>query len=128
LIRPDTRSEVVTAVSIASIPNMPTWFLGMMNLRGHLLPVFDLHQLLETGPSRRDNRTLLVLDQGSDAVGIPIESLPHSVAINQALRHRPLLPEGLEAHVSTAYTVGKAIWLDFDHRSFCLSVGTQIVS
>jgi chemotaxis signal transduction protein len=128
LIRPDTQSEVVTHASIASVPNVPVWFLGLLNRRGHLLPVFDLHQLLQTGERRHDNHTVLILDQGSDAVGIPVESLPQPVGLNRALRHRPPLPEVLEAHVPTAYATGRAIWLEFDHRSFCTVVGTQIVS
>lgn len=128
LIRMDARSEMVTLASIAPIPNVPAWFLGLMNRRGHLLPVFDLHQLLETGESRRDNRTVLILDQDSDAVGIPIDSLPQPVGINRTLRHRPPLPEVLEAHVSAAYAAGRTIWLEFDHRSFFMAVGAQIVS
>ena len=128
LVKMDARSEVVTLASIASIPNVPEWFLGLMNLRGNLLPVFDLHQLLETGESRRDNRMVLILDQGSDAVGIPIDTLPQPVGINRALRHRPPLPEVLEAHVSTAYATDKIIWFELDHRSFFMAVGAQIVS
>jgi len=128
LISMDARSEVVTPASVSLIPNVPAWFHGLMNLRGHLLPVFDLHQLLDTGERQRDNHTVLILDQGSDAVGIPIDSLPQPVGINRALRHRPPLPEVLEAHVSTAYASGRTIWLEFDHRSFCMAVGAQIVS
>jgi chemotaxis signal transduction protein len=128
LIRLDAQSEVVTTVSIASIPNVPVWFLGLLNRRGHLLPVFDLHQLLQTGERRHDNRTVLILDQGSDAVGIPIESLPQPVGINRALRHRPPLPEVLDAHVPTAYATGMTIWLEFDHQSFFTAVGAQIMS
>jgi len=128
LIRMDALSEVVTLAFIASIPNVPEWFLGLMNRRGNLLPVFDFHQLLETGESRHDNRTVLVLDQGNDAVGIPIDSLPQPVSINRVLRHRPPLPEVLEAHVPTAYATGRTIWLEFDHRSFFMAVGAQIVS
>ena len=128
LIRPDAQSEVVVLASIASIPHVPVWFLGLLNRRGHLLPVFDLHQLLQTGDSRHDNRMVLILDQGGDAVGIPIDSLPQPVSMHRALRHRPPLPEILEAHVPTAYATGKTIWLEFDHRSFFTVVGAQIVS
>jgi chemotaxis signal transduction protein len=128
LIRLDAQSEVVTLASIASIPNVPGWFLGLLHRRGHLLPVFDLHQLLKTGESRHNNRTVLILDQGSDAVGIPIDSLPQPVGLNRTLRHRPPLPEILEAHVPTAYATGRTIWLEFDHRSFFTVVGAQIVS
>jgi chemotaxis signal transduction protein len=124
----DALSEVVTLAAIASIPNVPEWFLGLLNRRGHLIPVFDLHQLLKTGERRHDNRMVLILDQGSDAVGIPIDSLPQSVGMNRALRHRPPLPEVLEAHVPTVYATGKTIWLEFDHRSFFTAIGAQIVS
>src|SRR5262249_57054033 len=97
----DVLSEVVTLAFIASIPNVPEWFLGLMNRRGNLLPVFDLHQLLETGETRHDNRTVLILDQGSDAEGIPIDSLPQPVSSNPELRHTPPLPERLESHQPT---------------------------
>jgi chemotaxis signal transduction protein len=128
LIRPDAQSEVLTLASIASIPNVPGWFLGLLNRRGYLLPVFDLHRLLNTADSRRHNRTVLILDQGRDAVGIPIDSLPQPVGLTRTLQHRPPLPEILEAHVPTAYATGRAIWLEFDHRSFFTAVGAQIVS
>jgi hypothetical protein len=50
------------------------------------------------------------------------------VGLHRALRHRPPLPEVLEAHVSTAYATGRTLWLEFDHRSFFTAVGAQIVS
>jgi chemotaxis signal transduction protein len=98
-----------------------------MNLRGTLLPVFDLHQLLGTGEGSRDQRTVLILDQRDDAVGIPIDGLPQSVALDRTLQNIPPLPEGLEAHVPAAYATGKALWLDFDHQSFFMAIGPQMV-
>ena len=47
LIKPRTHSEVVAQPHIYPIPNVPPWFLGVINLRGNLLPVFALQQLLQ---------------------------------------------------------------------------------
>ncbi len=127
LIQVGTLSEVITQMPIYPMPNVPSWFIGVMNLRGNLIPVFSLHHLLETGePSR--TQTILVLDQGSDGVGIPIDGLPHAVHLGDALHNIPPLHEALQAHVTIAYTTDGGIWLDFDHQSFFTALGWQLAS
>jgi twitching motility protein PilI len=127
LITPQTFSEVVMQAVIYPLPIVPIWFLGLLNQRGNLLPVFDLHQLLEAGNRSHDKRTVLVLDQGSDAVGIPIDGMPQAITLKQTLGHVPPLPTVLAAHVLTAYTTGEMVWLEFDHRGFFTAIGTQIM-
>lgn len=128
LIKPNTLSEVIMHTSIYPMPNVPGWFTGVMNLRSNLLPVFDLHQLLGMGDSDRDKWNVLILDQGSDGVGIRIDGLPQSVAPNRVLRQAPPLHEALEAHVPAAYATDGAIWLEFDHQSFFTTLGQQLAS
>jgi twitching motility protein PilI len=127
LIQAGAPSEVITQMPIYPMPSVPSWFVGVMNLRGNLIPVFDLHRLLETGgPSQ--SKTVLVLDQGSDGVGIPIDGLPHAVHLGDALHNIPPLPEMLQEHVTTAYTTDGGIWLDFDHQGFFTALGSQLAS
>ena len=38
--------EIVDSIDPCPIPNTPQWFAGMINLRGNLLPVFDMKELL----------------------------------------------------------------------------------
>jgi chemotaxis signal transduction protein len=102
--------------------------MGVMNLRGNLLPVFNLHQLLDVGERGRNKQTVLVLDQGSDMVGVAIDGLPESVTPNRTLRSLPPLHEALQEHVSAAYTTDDTIWLDFDHQSFFTTLGRQVTS
>lgn len=128
LIQPKTYSEVMVQPHVYPIPNVPPWFLGVLNLRGNLLPVFDLHQFLQAGNSNRNKRTVLLLDRGRDAVGVSIDGLPQVVALNHALYDKPSLPEGLQEHVSAAYVTDGMIWLDFDHQSFFTTLGRQITS
>ena len=127
LITPGTRSEVTMQPHICSIPNVPPWFLGIINLRGNVIPVFDVSQLLQAGDSRRQKRNLLLLDQGSETVALPIDGLPYSVTLDHELHDMPPLPAVLEAHISAAYVKDDTIWLDFDHQSFCTHLGKQVM-
>src|SRR3989304_4762892 len=34
--------EIIELESVCPIPNTPMWFMGMINNRGNLLPLFDL--------------------------------------------------------------------------------------
>ena len=128
LITPQTFSEVVMQAVIYPLPNVPAWFPGVLNQRGNLLPVFDLHQLLDIEERSHDKRTVLVLDQGSDAVGMLIDGLPQAIPLTQTLRHVPSLPAALAAHVPSAYATGGTVWLAFDHRGFFTASGAQIIS
>jgi twitching motility protein PilI len=127
LIRTDTLSEVITQTLIYPMPNVPHWFTGVMNLRGNLIPVFDLHHVLETSESGL-KPSVLVLDRGSDGVGILIDGLPHAVRLGDALHNIPPLHEVMQEHVSTAYRTANGIWLDFDHRSFFTALGWRLAS
>ncbi len=128
LLKLDTLSEVLIQSSIYPLPNVPLWFSGVLNLRGNLLPVFDLYRLLELGDSTRQTRAILVLDQGSDGVGMPIDGLPQSVGLGNPLRTLPPLPAVLEKYVSMAYASDSGIWLDFEHQGFFTELGQQVAN
>jgi twitching motility protein PilI len=128
LIGPNTTSEVQTQPPIYALPNTPSWLLGLINLRGNLVPVFDLNSLLETGKSAPTKPMLLVLDKGSAMVGILINGLPQTVCLARKLRNMPPLPAALKGYVQEAYARDKVLWLEFDHHSFFQSLANQIAT
>ena len=128
LIEPSTLSEVIRRPSIYPMPNVSAWFTGVMNLRGNVLPVFDLHALFGMGDCDRSPQTVLILDSGMDSIGLRIDGLPQSVALDRGLRQAPPLPEALEAHVPRAYATEGAIWLEFDHQRFLTTLGQRLAS
>ena len=127
LIQPNTLSEVIIHASIYPIPSMPAWFVGTANIRGNLIPVFDLHHLLETGEPGK-TQTVLVLDQGADGVGMLIDGLPHAVHVRDALNNMPPLHEALQEYVIATYATESGVWLDFDHRGFFTVLGWRLAS
>lgn len=129
LIRENTTSEVIEQPPVYRLPNTPVWLLGLVNLRGNLVPVFDVKPLFDLkAPEGREKHRLLVLDQGDRAVGIMIDGLPHPASISQPLSRLPPLPAELQAHVDKAYAQDDLIWLEFDHQAFFQSMSERIAT
>ncbi|HRD66887.1 MAG TPA: chemotaxis protein CheW [Candidatus Competibacter sp.] len=128
LIGQDTTSEVLEQASIYPIPNTPPWFLGLVNLRGNLVPIFDTKQFLELadGSVKGEKRRLLILDQGDKVAGILIDGLPQVAMTSHALSRLPPLPTALRNHVAGAYAQDDVIWLEFDHQGFFQALGGRI--
>lgn len=117
LVAERIRSEVVQTPAISLLPHCPEWLLGLMNLRGNLVPVIDLRSLCGEGPSRRP-ATVLVLDSGEKAVAIPIDTLPVALTDLAALDDMPPLPPSLQGHADRAFTADGRTWLAFEHDEF----------
>jgi len=119
LIQLGSGSEVIQMPMIWTLPGAPPWMLGLINLRGNLVPVFELRQVLILG--QRDTATkplVLIFDQGDKAVGVVIDDYPQPLSALDRLPNLPQLPTTLKGHVRTGYVKDKMMWLEFDHSSF----------
>jgi twitching motility protein PilI len=119
LIQLGSGSEVMQMPTLWTLPGAPPWLLGLINLRGNLVPVFELRQLLGL-PQRAggDKPMVMVFDQGDKAVGIVIDDFPKPLSALKPLPNLPQLPTALNGHVHTGYVKDEMIWLEFDHNSF----------
>lgn len=121
LIDSKTICEVVQSAQIYRIPNTHTWVLGVINLRGNLVPVFDLMRRLDETVTRAEDQRLLIFDQGEHAIGIYIDGLPQALKIDpEDAEQRTSIPDHLPAsireHVIAAYLVNTDTWLEVNHR------------
>jgi len=119
LINPDVGSEVLSMPQVATLPNTPPGFLGLINLRGNLVPVYELRVLLDL-PPRPAGVTAMVLVFGKDdrAVGITIEGYPDALLDLIPMPHLPALSDLLRKHVSAGFIKDDIVWLDFNHNTF----------
>lgn len=119
LIGERVASEIVRAERIVAIPRTPRWLLGMTNLRGRPVPVFDLRAALgeATGEGAR-GRFVLVLDKGERAVGIEVDDTPSALRSLVRAPAIPPLPARLARCVAGAWAERDELWLEFDHRGF----------
>ena len=117
-------SEVVEALPVHPMPNAATWFAGMVNLRGNLIPVFDLKTLL-TGSGAGLQR-LLVLDRGERAAAIPIDELPKPVDVQQRSTQVPPVPSEIESYLRRSYLDDGEIWIDLDFAALFEALGMRV--
>lgn len=127
LIEPHTHSEVMEALPIFPLPNTPPWSLGLCNLRGNIVPVYDLEIALNLNQVGEKKRYLLVLGKAEQAVGQLIRELPQPQIWNQNqnMENLPPLPERLKGFVSNSYMIDQQVWMDFDHQEFFQSLLRQ---
>ncbi|MFN7134355.1 MAG: chemotaxis protein CheW, partial [Myxococcales bacterium] len=98
---------IVKVPPITEVPRAPRDVLGVMSLRGEILPVFDLRRRLglpplEGEPSRRAR--VLVVDAGEGHAGILVDAVAHVVRLKPS-GIEPT-PQGLGGGVESEYLAG----------------------
>lgn len=111
LLRPLEKVEVIEPVPTCPIPNTPRWFVGMINLRGNLLPVFDIKQLLGAD-NPEPAKWIMVFGRGSRAAGLLADTLPASVMVDRPADARPQLPEFLHNCVENIFIQEDNVWFE----------------
>lgn len=128
LIAEKTLSEVMKSFNIYPIPNTCSWFKGLTNSRGNLIPVFDLQILMELTDTESKHTNLLVLDKGINSIGILIDSLPKVCDVTKwkKLSYSPQMPAGLSEYITEVFTVDDQIWIGIDHIGYFESIKEQV--
>lgn len=68
--------EVAVLPEITPVPSMPGWLLGVVNLRGEVVPVVSLAQAIGARESGQVGNRLVVVEVGARPVGIVIAGVP----------------------------------------------------
>ena len=118
LVGAQVPSEVVIAPAIFPVPKAPEWVLGLANISGFIVPVFDLWKFVCTRRPERNGCTVLVLNLGVAAVGLVIDNLPKPVPLDsQPIRTLPAAP-ALQPFLSGGVHAFGCEWWEFDHQKF----------
>lgn len=111
-----TASELVEMPNVFPLPRMPANLLGLVNLHGRIVPLFDLAPLFETEHAPREKRMVLVIGHGNDAAGIVIDGLPRRLVFQPESRIvTPALPAAASGAALATYLAGKDAWFEFDY-------------
>jgi twitching motility protein PilI len=110
--------ELIELPHCYDLPNSSVWFSGLVNLRGNLVPVFDLKSLLGgTGPAG-DRQMLLVIGNGDTVAGLVIDGTPDHISIDTGSRiEQPQhVPEILQEHLQGAYEFAGETWYQANYE------------
>jgi chemotaxis signal transduction protein len=118
MVRYDDGSELTEMPPLYRLPNTPAWFMGVANLHGLIVPVFDLAAFTGVEPTRDARRMLLVLSHGADAAGIVIDGLPRRLRWSEERQaDAATAPARLASHVRGAALIDSVLWFDLDRAS-----------
>ena len=129
MVRYEDGSELTELPPVYSLPNAPAWFLGVANLHGMLIPVFDLSRYLGVAALPDTKRMLLVLAHGPNAAGVVIDGLPERLRFTEAqLADAGTAPAQLAGVVHRAALIGEQLWFDLDCSALLQAVESSLES
>jgi twitching motility protein PilI len=120
--------EVIPPPLVARIPRTPEWLSGVTNLRGSLVPVFDLRPLLNLPLRTSGEAVVIVLDRGEHAAAVLVDGQPRALTGLSALSQLPPLPVALDNHVSMGFVAQGTTWLELEHREFFASLRQRMAA
>ena len=125
----DAGREVVPPPSVTRIPNTVSWFAGLANVRGGLVPVVDIAAAFGVTRETGVPGYLLIFGQGEEALGLLIDGLPRLLDVRPSERidSLPALPSVLEGDTVTgAYEHDGRVWLDLKFDALVETLGRSI--
>lgn len=109
--------EIIEDVHFTALPNVASWFLGLSNVRGNLMPVVDLtHYLFGIKTARTDKMRILVLKDEPVNIGFVISAVLGMRYFQPHQRHEPSssLNNKLSEYIHCAYQANNEYWNEFD--------------
>ncbi len=128
-------SEVLLQPPVFNIPHTPSFFLGVCNIRGNIVPIYDLflayvlnraseqtndddqeHQVPDRR-SRSRQKKILILGSGEQSIGLAIELLPIVIPVTeetQRINELQPLPDRLMKFVLGGYVIDNRHWYEID--------------
>ncbi len=72
--------EIITGHTVTRLPLVPDYVRGIINLRGQIIPIVDIHQLLSHQDCESD--CMMILQTSDAEVGILVDQVQKMVDIN----------------------------------------------
>lgn len=114
------RAEIISSPNISSLPSRNNWLVGIVNIRGELVPVIDLLKwadLKVSVDSARTNQVLLI-GEGESAIALQAQqhpallvTLPSNNTVSSAFAK-------LSVFTHSTFTANEQTWLDLDFKAW----------
>lgn len=108
----DRVQEISHRVDVTPVPGSPRFILGVINLRGLIIPVIDSRVRFHLAPQATTPRTrIIVLRLGAGATGLQVDSVAEVVRLeDHNLQETPPLVAGIRAeYLAGMVTVGNRL-------------------
>ncbi|MDN5326573.1 MAG: purine-binding chemotaxis protein CheW [Moorella sp. (in: firmicutes)] len=102
--------EIIRMQSITAIPRTPAFVEGVINLRGRIIPILDMHKRFHLPASETTNNTrIMVVELGQVTVGMIVDSVSEVLRLpTTSIEPPPPMISGIDV----AYLKGVGKWND----------------
>ena len=120
-------SEVVKGSTVYPVPKTAGWVKGLLNLRGNLVPVFNLAEHFDADCEAPKAPQILAVGKAEHAVALIIDGIPRLASTHRSISHSTLpLPEAIRSHVRGAFVEEESMWLELDISGLIESLTDQM--
>jgi purine-binding chemotaxis protein CheW len=96
--------EVIGVPETTPVPQTPSYFVGIMNLRGQVLSVMDLRQKLGIKPTQSEEVAVVILDLGEAQIGLMVDRVNSVQMITkEQISEKPVLDGKNFEHITGVY-------------------------
>jgi len=95
--------EVITVPEMTPLPNGPSYFNGIMNLRGQIISVVDLRKKLNIKKSDASEEAVVIIDIDGISIGMVVDTI--NKVLSFALEELVEIPE-VRSQVNAKYIQG----------------------
>lgn len=115
LLAPGLYSEFITQLELSPLPNSGSLMQGLINVRGNIVPVYDISVIVDE-TSKRSN-TALLIGRPEHGAALLTASKPRAIQVSPEQRVLPSssLPPALDACCDGAYVIDQEHWLSLNH-------------
>lgn len=120
--------EFFESAAITPLPNSPSYFAGLTNIRGNVVPVYDLAQFIAGGGSQlrvtQQYVKIVQLGKGDDAAAIICEQAPRTFDLTVAVETKPVqaLPDSVRNWIARTLIVDGREWHELNYLSLFQSL------
>jgi len=124
-------SEILSIPEFTRIPGAQPWVKGLANVRGTLIPIIDLRQLLNAGSVKQEKRTRMLVVRDDDAVaGFMVDEvygMRHFFATDRQ-DDMPDAAEFVQPYILGSYLQDETAWGLFDMNKISSSTAFHQVA
>jgi len=86
--------EIRQMTEVTPVPRSPDFVMGVINLRGKVIPIIDLRVMLGLPPKEQDKATrVIVVDVGESAIGTVVDSVAEVLTLEEIEPPHPVMEQ-----------------------------------
>lgn len=121
-------SEIVSNPVLHLLPWVTPCLRGMLNQRGHVVPVFDLAPVFDHERMDGACAYVLIIDRGERAVGVTIDALPAAVTCEPDTDpDLSTLPALMAQAVQATCKAAGQRWYEIDHLALFRAIAQTVL-